>query len=324
MTTSDENIRRIIEFRIKNSLSDRGGMKLSGNGISGEKEYACIHEQSSGVYRFFSIDWVSDTNRQNDKWYIFRTDMYGTDKDTIRASFFWGMDGENYRHLLNTSREYGQDWAPVTPYVDKYILAAWDAAGDGVTSSYYFDWFFVKKWATTEPSVTVGSEQTVPPAGTSINLVAGWNLVGFSAVGPSDAPNSIFAPLVYNDNYIMYYWNAPAGPYSGVDPTQPLKDNQGYWVNMFNTNKTVSTSGTRPTSENIHLKKGWNMVSFPIVDNTTTPNKIFAPLNYSENYIIYYWNAPAGPYALQGSDQLLKDNLGYWVWIDQDWTVSVP
>jgi predicted alpha-1,2-mannosidase len=162
MTTSDENIQRIIEFRVKNSLSDRGGMKLSGNGISGEKEYACIHEQSSGVYRFFSIDWVSDTNRQNDKWYIFRTDMYGTEKDTIRARFFWGMDDENYRHLLNTSREYKQDWAPGTPYVDKYTLAVWDAAGDGVTSSYYFDWFFVRKWVATEPSVTVGSEETVP------------------------------------------------------------------------------------------------------------------------------------------------------------------
>jgi hypothetical protein len=77
-------------------------------------------------------------------------------------------------------------------------------------------------------------------AGASVNLVAGWNLVGFTAIGATDTPNSMFAPLVYNTDYIMYSWTAPGGPYALVDPTKVLKDNTGYWVNMITAAKTVT------------------------------------------------------------------------------------
>jgi hypothetical protein len=83
------------------------------------------------------------------------------------------------------------------------------------------------------------------------------------------------------------------------------------------------TNGTPLTTENIHLVAGWNLVGFPVVDNITTPNNIFA-LIYYRNYVMYYWTAPGGPYNVQDPDAVLKDNTGYWVWIDRDWTVTVP
>ena len=70
-----------------------------------------------------------------------------------------------------------------------------------------------------------------------------------------------------------------------------------------------------------HLVSGWNLVGFTGVGENDTPNHIFKGLNYFTDYYIYYWNAPGGPYSIQGPDQVLKDNTGYWIWVNQDMTV---
>jgi hypothetical protein len=153
----------------------------------------------------------------------------------------------------------------------------------------------------------------------TLDLFPGWNLVGFSGVGENDTPNNLFAGL----NYTMYYWNAPYGPYSEPNKNIPVEDNRGYWV-FVNQSCTVLTTGTRPASENMHLTRGWNLVHFPVVNENTTPDKIFAPLKYNTDYIMYYWNAPGGPYSEPSPNQPIEDNRAYWVWINQDKTVTVP
>jgi hypothetical protein len=159
--------------------------------------------------------------------------------------------------------------------------------------------------------------------GAEVNLVSGWNLVCFTAVGASDTPKNMFSPLNYYTDYIIYYWLAPGGPYQIQDPDTVFKDNIGYWV-YINTAKTVTTSGTRPASRDIHLVAGWNIVSFPVINAHTTPNNLFAPLGYLTDYVIYWWNAPGGPYGMQDLDTPFKDNLGYWIYINQDKIVTAP
>ena len=154
----------------------------------------------------------------------------------------------------------------------------------------------------------------------TLQLVAGWNLVGFVI---EDTPNNVFTGLNYYTDYYIYYWNAPGGPYGLQGPDQVLEDNAGYWV-WINQDNTVTTSGIPPPSREIHLVAGWNLVSFPIANENTTPNNVFTGLNYYTDYYIYYWSAPGGPYGLQGPDQVLEDNLGYCVWINQNKTVTVP
>jgi len=157
-----------------------------------------------------------------------------------------------------------------------------------------------------------------------LNLSAGWNLVGFTRVGENCNPNNVFTGLNYYTDYYLYYWNAPGGPYGLQDPDQVLEDNLGYWV-WINQDNAVRTSGTPPPSrDNVHLVAGWNLVSFPVTNENTTPNNVFTGLNYYENYYIYYYIPPGGPYGLQGPDQVFEDNLGYWVWIDRDNVVTVP
>jgi len=152
------------------------------------------------------------------------------------------------------------------------------------------------------------------------DLVSSWYLVGFTG---ENTPDNLFQGLNYYTDYYLFWYLAPGGPYMLQGPDEVLKDNLGYWV-WINRDNTVTTSGTPPGSRDIYLENGWNLVSFPVVNGSTTPNNIFTGLNYYTDYYLYYWNAPGGPYGLQDPDGVIKDNLGYWVWINQDKTVTVP
>lgn len=151
----------------------------------------------------------------------------------------------------------------------------------------------------------------------NVHLVAGWNLVDFRVQ---------ILTYTYPDDYIIYKWNAPGGPYSGIDPyagPAPHElENIGYWIWIIG-DYTASRDYTSPIPRNIYLVAGWNLVGFPIADNITTPNKIFAPLNYITDYTVYWWEAPGGPFHLQGADEVIKDNLGYWISINTNKTVML-
>jgi hypothetical protein len=129
--------------------------------------------------------------------------------------------------------------------------------------------------------------------------------------------------LTFITDYVVYSWKSPSGPYGIQDPGVVFKDNLGYWV-WIDQNYLVHTTGVAPANRNIQLSVGWNLVGFPVVDNNTTPDYVFTGLTYPDDYSIYYWTAPSGPYVLQDSNMVLDNNLGYWVWIDQDKIVTVP
>jgi hypothetical protein len=141
LSTAEENTSRTIEFRMKNSTTQRGGLILTGPSYS--KETAAIFQKGSGEYRFWSAGcpgnedggYLSENNRPGDKWYILRTDLYGDNKNQLKVYFYWGNDNANYRQLIEVTKDnFTSDWAPPSPYVDKYNLRAWDDS-----SSYYFD-----------------------------------------------------------------------------------------------------------------------------------------------------------------------------------------
>jgi len=153
----ETSLNRIIEFRIKNPITQRGGLLLSGTGWS-DVEYACIFNVDGGR-RFWQDGQESGIIVDADKWYIGRVDMYGASGDQLMTRFYQATDNSSYRTLVWTNGPRTKDWSQAlggVDNVDKYNLATWE------TSDYYFDWFFVRRYADTEPSVTVGNEQTLP------------------------------------------------------------------------------------------------------------------------------------------------------------------
>ena len=70
----------------------------------------------------------------------------------------------------------------------------------------------------------------------SIDLVAGWNMVGFPVTSENTTPTNLFAGTTYT----MYYWEAPYGPYVEAPNNAPVKLGVGYWVKVNqNTTATV-------------------------------------------------------------------------------------
>ena len=156
-----------------------------------------------------------------------------------------------------------------------------------------------------------------------LNLLKGWNLVAFPLTSENSTPVDLFVGLVYLTDYRLVYWVAPGGPFVTLHPDEVLEDNRAYYV-WINRDNTVTMSGIPLASREIHLLAGWNMVSFPVTNENTTPNNVFPGLTYLTDYRLLYWVAAGGPYITLHPDQVLEDNRGYWVWINQEYTVTVP
>jgi uncharacterized membrane protein len=82
-------------------------------------------------------------------------------------------------------------------------------------------------WVKLSENTTV-TTAGVPIENYSIDLVAGWNLVGFPLTSADTTPDNMFAGM----SYTMYYWEAPYGPYKRPFPDQPVKLGLGYWVKL--------------------------------------------------------------------------------------------
>jgi hypothetical protein len=156
----------------------------------------------------------------------------------------------------------------------------------------------------------------------TLQLFAGWNLVSFPVTNENNTPGNIFTGLTCLTDYIIYRWTAPTGPYVLQSVNEALNDNIGYWV-WINIDDNIVLSGTQPTSRDVHFVTGWTLVGFPVVDASTTPNNIFTGLTYLTDYVFYKWTAPTGPYVIQGANEVLENDRGYWVSINTDKTVTV-
>jgi len=139
-----------IEFKMWNRESYRGGLTLTGVGVS-EAEIACIFDGP----RF----WVMGEQKTGipSRWYIARVDLWGT--NSVKTTFYWGSDNGSYREFVWQSGTKTWEWYYSGPgdsyYMDKYNLRVWDQDKD-----YFFDWIFVRKYAATEPTTSVGAEET--------------------------------------------------------------------------------------------------------------------------------------------------------------------
>jgi hypothetical protein len=74
--------------------------------------------------------------------------------------------------------------------------------------------------------------------------------------------------------------------------------------------KLISISPVAVTENfTLHLVAGWNLVGFPLENESTTPTNLFG----SNLKTMKYWTAPSGPYKDAPFGSAVQDNLGYWV-----------
>jgi len=325
MSTYDENVPRIIETRMKDTQINRGGLLLSGPGNfqpggSAGKEYACIFDGP----RFWSDGESYYTGVQTDKYYILRTDLYRDNK--ILSRFYWSMNDSNYRTLQWNSSDKTNNWNPNTDgsnYCDKYRLRVWDATDE----TYYFDWFFVRKYTAIEPSVTVGIEQSLPgkpllyspPDGTLTN---------------QDTPTFQWTAGANADNHRLLVDNDPdfSSPEVNVllgasdnsyTPTTPLALENYSWkviaINDYGQTESSVWTFVIEAGAEVDMVAGWNLVSFPMASENDTPDNLFP----GQTYYIWRWDAVNKKYVSPSSTAPVELGVGYWIWVGYEQTVTM-
>jgi hypothetical protein len=119
----------------------------------------------------------------------------------------------------------------------------------------------------------------------SISVVAGWNLISVPIVGTTTLPGALtdLNGTIVQWTRVMWYNPAmPADPWkqyntgwaSSLNDLTAVNNTMGVWIFVTTVNDGTITVGgagyARPTSTNIALKSGWNMVGFPSDDTTYT------------------------------------------------------
>jgi parallel beta-helix repeat protein len=201
----------------------------------------------------------------------------------------------------------GNYWSDYAGTFSVAMIPPSDMNGDGICDIPY--------------NISGGSNQDNYPLMNPWGLVPGWNLVGLRAVGGNDTPNNIFD----NQTYYIWRWSAENKKYVSPSPTAPVEIGVGYWI-WVDHNQTLTTSGVPVSTYSENLKNGWNLVSFPVTNENTTPDKLFT----GQTYYIWRWDAvnkkyvspsPYVPVELAVGYQI---SVGYWIWVDHDQTVNVP
>jgi hypothetical protein len=78
----------------------------------------------------------------------------------------------------------------------------------------------------------------------------------------------------------------------------------------------IAHAGFTAEEFSLHLLAGWNLIGFPVTNADMTPNNLFAGTTYT----MYYW--ASGGYAILPKKSPVQDNLGYWVKVNQDTTIT--
>jgi hypothetical protein len=189
---------------------------------------------------------------------------------------------------------------------------------------------FTSNVATVTLNVTDGSVQTH-----TIALEQGWNLVSFNLQPTSTAIADVLASIVGNYS-LVYAWDAVTQAWLVYNPAAPLNSLEtldrtaGFWINA-NTSDILIVEGTPPTTTNISLKTGWNLVGYPSTVTQGLPGVLTN--NGVSNYtiVLTYIAIEADPWKMfdpfgppyVNDLQALTPGRGYWINVNMDSTWNV-
>ncbi|MEE9340757.1 MAG: Ig-like domain-containing protein [Thermoplasmata archaeon] len=156
-------------------------------------------------------------------------------------------------------------------------------------------------------------------------LIAGPNLVSVPLVLSDESIGTVLQTVKYDRAWFYdsssgeWKWHMTAKGYGGLTD---LSHTIGLWVNVTG-DCNFHVAGLVPAQTTIHLREGWNLVSFPSFNSSYTVADLKAELPVER---VEGFDASAPPHflrVLQDSDVLLAGE-GYWVKVSADvaWVVS--
>ena len=112
----------------------------------------------------------------------------------------------------------------------------------------------------------------------------------------------------------------PGKAYNSLEYLYPEK---GFWINM-NQAGSITAVGARPTTTNMQLYAGWNMVSYPSMQTTLTVGDVRASLGPGSRMEGLDLTAPSYYLMRLPDNFVLKAGEGYWIYVPADttWVVT--
>jgi len=161
----------------------------------------------------------------------------------------------------------------------------------------------------------------------SVDLQAGWNLISFPLEQADTSLTKVLSSIAGQYDAVKYYdatdindpWKTHRVGVSTNDLVN-VDHKMGIWINMLNP-ANLTVEGDEPTSTNIPLYAGWNLVSYPSLTHDVVANALWG--TGADSVEVF---DPAEPYLIRevGPTYLMQPGEGYWVHVPADtiWTVD--
>ena len=152
-----------------------------------------------------------------------------------------------------------------------------------------------------------------------IDLSLGWNLISLPLEQIDESIDQVLGTIDGKWNYIQSYDPLSPEPwksYSTFKPTSmndfsTLDHKQGFWINIIESNVTLTIGGSTPFPTGVELFAGWNLVGYPSLTEKSISDALDGT---SYDRPVEGFNASA-PYRISqlADTYLMKPSEGYWV-----------
>lgn len=140
----------------------------------------------------------------------------------------------------------------------------------------------------------------------NITLVNGWNLISI----PVTLENNSISSIMGNCSYTrVWKWN-PHSTWQSTDSGLKTVDiNHGYWIDRIGLNDscTISVTGEIPSSTQIDIVEGWNLVGSPSLTSNAI-NGLISPTLYTR-----IWEYNQVWTSTDSGLTTMKPGKGYWI-----------
>ena len=252
-----------------------------------------IFVDKENVYTVWQDD--RDNSSGMEIYYAYSNDSGGNWSNNIRLTFNYTGAG------------------PTISVNDSVIHVVWYDLRDGNAEIYY------KRSPDFPPDPTY-----------NITLNEGWNLISLPLEQRDESIDSVLSNITGKWDYILAYNSTNQDKWKTNNTLRPdqlndlktLDHKMSFWINITEPGGCVLTvSGTIPTTTQIPLKAGWNLVGYPTQTTETVANAFFG--TGATNVEVFNISQP---YNLQevGPTYIMKPGEGYWVHVPANsvWTID--
>jgi hypothetical protein len=194
-------------------------------------------------------------------------------------------------------------------------------AGDGDPN----DYFYIVR---ANDTLDFEEQNTVKVGKVVYDLVAGWNLISIPLEQVDTSRSNVLQTLGTNYAAVQGYHAGKSTPWLHWhrDKPNPFNDvidmnhKEGYYIDMVTADSLV-VAGKVPTSTQISLKSGWNLVGYPSLEIQTRDNALISIAGSFNK--VEYLNTASGDHEALGSSDPMNPGFGFWIHatVDCNWII---